>query len=111
MSKLTKRDGLNPLMNNTKWDEVRLAMYDMPSSPSFIVHDVDGKSWPDSEWFYHFRVASYDTILATDILFSDEEQRKEVLSRLRAINVPGEILDDRVRVLGYSRDGQEVHYV
>jgi len=44
------------VMNNTKWDELRLAMYHMELSPKWITLSLNGhESNPDREWFYHFK--------------------------------------------------------
>jgi|GEM_PF-6852862 len=52
-------------MDDTKWDEVRLAMYGLgPRSPRWRTRDrVSGyvSDW-DGEWFYDFRTGGDDTI-------------------------------------------------
>ena len=55
---------LTPLMNNTKWDQLRLAMYDLDDfSPRWRTKDLSGylSDW-DGEWFHHFRTSGYETI-------------------------------------------------
>ena len=50
-------DKMQPLMNDTKWNELRLAMYDLDAqSPRRRTKNLE--SWYicrwDGEWFYHF---------------------------------------------------------
>lgn len=103
---------LNPTMNNTKWDELRLAMYALKPAPSWSTMSTRGyRSPPDREWFYHFKDGGYDTISYVDILVESESQRELVLAALQKVHVPGEALPDGFRVFGYTEDGQAVMYL
>ena len=103
-----------PLMNNTKWDELRLAMYELgPLSPRWRTRDVENghvSDW-DGEWFYHFRNGGYKFIQWVEIAVESAEQRQAVLSELTKVHVPGEHTELGFRVLGYAGLGIEVSYL
>lgn len=89
-----------PVMNNTKWDELRLAMYGLDHmSPRWRTKDVSGylSEW-DGEWFHHFRSGGYDSIEWVEIQVTSPEQDAEVLTRLRKVHVPGQRIDGGYRV-------------
>ena len=69
-------------MNNTKWDELRLAMYKLRErSPRFRTKDLTGylSEW-DREWFYHFRGSGYVSIEWVEIEVLSAEQDAVVLA-------------------------------
>jgi hypothetical protein len=102
------------LMNDTKWDEVRLAMYDLGEmSPKWRTRDVENgyvSTW-DGEWFYHFREAGYRTIEWVEIATGTDEQREAVRNLLRRIHVPGVETEYGFRVYGHVAPGQQVDYL
>nr|GEU28042.1 hypothetical protein [Tanacetum cinerariifolium] len=91
--RLTSRSGpshgensrMLPLMNDTKWDELRLAMYELgPLSPKWRTLDVENghlSEW-DGEWFYHFRNGGYKFIKWVEIAIESPAQRQAVLTEL-----------------------------
>jgi hypothetical protein len=103
-----------PLMNDTKWDELRLAMYELgPLSPKWRTLDVENvylSDW-DGEWFYHFRNGSYEFIKWVEIAVESPEQKQAVLTELVKIHVPGIRTESGFRVLGYAELGNEVDYI
>jgi hypothetical protein len=102
---------LYPVMNNTKWDELRLAMYSLTPQPRWCVLNLNGyRSQPDGEWFYHFRDGGFETIRYVDIHVETPTQRHIVLSALKKIRVPGERTPDGFRVFGYMETGQTADY-
>lgn len=103
---------LTPAMNNTKWDELRLAMYALDPTPAWSTLSTNGyQSQPDREWFYHFRNGGYDSILHVDIFTDGSAQREQVRAALRKIHVPGEETPEGFRVFGYLQDGQTVDFI
>ena len=76
---------LNPAMNNTKWDELRLEMYALTPPPSWSTLSTNGyRSSPDREWFYHFREGGYESSLtwtSKSILPSSESLFVQLLRR------------------------------
>lgn len=104
---------LLPLMNDTKWDELRLAMHGIEPGPqwSTIDRDTGYRNDPDGDWFYHFRIGRYETILYVDIATPSVQQREAVRIALTAIHVPGEETDGGFRVYGYVAEGQAVGYI
>ena len=105
-------DMLNPVMNNTKWDEVRLAMYALDPTPEWSTLAANGHRYgPDREWFYHFRNGGYEDIVYVDIHVATSHQRELVQSALRKIHVPGEETADGFRIFGYVERGQVTDYI
>lgn len=103
---------LNPVMNNTKWNELRLAMYALDPSPAWSTLSTNGyRSRRDTEWFYHFRDGGYGDIVHVDIIVADDAMRQRVRNALRSIQVPGEEVEEGFRVFGYAADGQFVDYL
>ncbi|MBW8640394.1 hypothetical protein K1W69_24595 [Hoeflea sp. WL0058] len=103
---------LNPVMNNTKWDELRLAMDEVIPSPYWKSLATNGYNYgPDCDWLEHFREGGYDHIVHVDILIETTDQRDLVRSALRKIHVPGEETPEGFRVFGYLRDGQSADYI
>jgi hypothetical protein len=99
-------------MNDTKWDELRLAMYALDPPPSFRTCAMNGHcSLPDREWFYHFREGGYAWIRYVDIGTDDTVQREMVRAALKKVHVPGEERPEGFRVFGYVEDGQFVTYI
>ncbi len=100
-------------MNDTKWDELRLAMYGLGDMhPTWRTKDLSGYICPwDGEWFYHFRTGSYGTVEWVEIRVGTPEQDAAVYEALRQIHVPGHRIEGGFRVYGYTRDGQAVDYL
>lgn len=106
--------GMIPVMNNTKWEEIRLAMYSLGDlHPKWRTRDIETGYVPewDGEWFYHFRDGGYDCIEWVEIRVSSAEQDRAVLAALKAIHVPGERTEDGFRVFGYVEPGKSVKYL
>lgn len=103
---------MNPLMNNTKWDELRLAMYELDPAPQWTVLTTSGyRSRPDREWFYHFRDGGYDDIVHVDIVADDATHRESIRATIRRIHLPGEETEGGFRIIGYAQPGQMVDYL
>ncbi|MFA7174652.1 MAG: DUF6678 family protein [Kiritimatiellia bacterium] len=103
---------LIPVMNNTKWDELRLAMYELEPAPAWRT-----KCWEngfvtpwDREWYYHFREGGYELTEWVEIRTESNEQRHSVLSVLDRVHVPTEEISDGFRVYGYIQPGQQIEY-
>lgn len=100
------------VMNNTKWDELRLEMHALEQSPAWRTLSTEGYfSKADRDWFYHFRLGGYDGILHLDVQIENPEQRELVRAALRKVHVPGEETDEGFRVYGYLQDGQNSDYI
>ncbi len=102
------------MLNNTKWNELRLGMYELGDlSPRWRTRDLETgyvSEW-DGEWFYHFSVGGYGTIEWVELAIAGERQRSAVLEVLRRIHVPGEETQNGFKVFGYARPGQGVEYL
>ena len=102
------------VMNDTKWEEIRLAMYSLGElHPKWRIRNRETgfvSPW-DGEWFYHFREGGYATIEWLEIATVSEAQRAAVLGELRAIHVPGEAIRSAFRVYGYVLPGFPVEYL
>ena len=95
------------LMNNTKWEEIRLAMLKYPSATVWRTKDICNgylSNW-DGEWFYHFKLGGYDNIEWLEIKVDDDKSKNEVVNILREIHVPGEVLINSIKIYGYKKDG------
>jgi len=101
-------------MNDTKWDEVRLAMYGLgPFSPKWRTRDrASGyvSEW-DGEWYYHFRTGGYDSIEWLEIATANRDQRNTVRAALHGIHVPGEETPTGFRVYGFTEAGRVLEYL
>lgn len=99
-------------MNNTKWNEIRLAMIAMESPPLWkITYLNDYQSVVDGEWFYHFKEGGYLDIQHLDILTSSVEQHATVGTILQAIHLPGIETSNGYRILGYADSVRKVEYL
>lgn len=102
------------VMNNTKWDEVRLAMYGLHDlAPRWRTKAMDAdvvRAW-DREWFYHFRIGGYEGIEWLEIEALEPLQHEAVLAVLRAIRVPGSTTEFGFRIYGYVGEGTAIDYI
>lgn len=101
-------------MNNTKWDELRLAMYDLGhEAPRFRVKAI-GADQPgpwDGEWYYHFREGGYHKIERVELQLRDSSHRGAVARALVTINVPGVQTDAGFVVYGHIPPGASAEYI
>ena len=101
-------------MNNTKWEEIRLRMYELGVlSPMWRVKNVENHhicEW-DGDWFYHFRNGGYECIEWLEIATISPEQVAAVGEILQRICVPGEQLPGIFRIFGYAPIGKPVGYL
>lgn len=103
---------LHPVMNNTKWNEIRLAMHALDPRPAWSTTSTSGyQSSVDREWFYRFQEGGYSDILRLDILVDSQEQRDQVRAALQRIGVPGEELSRGFCVFGYLNPHQHGAYL
>lgn len=90
-------------MNNTKWNEVRLAMVSLKSPPLWKITYINGyESAVDGEWFYHFSKGGYLDIHYLDVITDSNGQHALVGAILRAIHLPGIETPTGFRILGYT---------
>lgn len=106
---------MDRLMNNTKWEEIRIKMYNLSvclkTSIRWRTKDMQNQyisSW-DSEWYYHFKNGGYEMIEWIEISTPNKLIKEAVLSELQKIHVPGEIQSEKIIVYGYS--AQSVNYL
>ena len=100
------------VMNNTKWEELRLAMYRTEPAPRYRCMTINGYySHATTEWFYHFRAGGYDDIRYVDIFAESQPHREQISSALKKIHLPGEETGDGFRVYGYALPGQNLDYL
>jgi hypothetical protein len=101
-------------MNDTKWDELRLAMHSIePLPPAWRAKDAESgylSAW-DRDWFYHFRLGGYRTIEWIEIKVDSVEQDRTVLGMLRMIHVPGTRTEHGFMILGQASRGSVVDYL
>jgi len=96
---------LHPVLNNTKWEELRLAMLDLDLVVPWRCK-VLGRSfisgW-DGEWHSHFRDGPYDDIEWTELKVAPAD-RHRVLAALAVHAIPYEVSAEGVTVFGYIDD-------
>lgn len=104
---------MTPLMNNTKWNEVRIGMYGLGElSPRFRVRNLNSghvSDW-DGEWFYHF-VGRHEEDEWVEVAVTSAVQREAVLSILRAVGVPCVATEAGFKIFGYAPLGISVQYL
>lgn len=96
-----------PLMNNTKWDEIRLAMHSLPVHPEWRTKDLENgyiSEW-DSDWFYHFKLGGYKTIEWLEIRYMNHEQKENIVMELSKINAPLETKEETLKIYGFVLPG------
>ena len=100
------------VMNNTKWEELRLAMHAIVPAPRYRCMTITGHySHEDVDWFYHFRADGYEDIQYVDIFADSQAHREQIGSVLKKIHLPGEETGDGFRIYGYARPGQSLDYL
>ncbi len=100
-------------MNDTKWKELRLAMYGLAAPPRWRTRDLQSgyeSDW-DREWFHHFRLGGYRTIEWVEIETEGPEQLLAIHAELARIHVPGERTEAGFKVYGYLKPGVVMDYV
>jgi hypothetical protein len=104
---------LYAVMNNTKWDDLRIAMDGLGAmSPSWRTKDLSGYvSALDRDWYYHFRDGGYSSIEWVEIIVTTAAQHATVEAALRCVHVPGQRLEYGFRVYGYAADRQALAYL
>lgn len=114
---IMKFDGFQSLMNDTKWEEIWLAMIDIPELIYWRTKDIENNyfsQW-DAEWFYHFKLdgnkESYKTIEWLEIKVESNEIKNKVVKILKEIHVTGEVLNNTIKVYGYSKEGTFIDYI
>ena len=105
---------LAPILNDTKWGELRLAMYGLgQQSPMFRIKDL-GKSQPgpwDGEWFHHFKIGGYRSIEWVEVQLRDQTQRDSVADVLASIHLPGVHNEAGFIIYGHVAPGTPVDYI
>jgi hypothetical protein len=100
-------------MNNTKWEQLRVAMIELDGfRPQWRAKDLSGfvSSW-DGEWYYHFRDGGYASIEWVEIRVNSPDQDGAVATALRRVHVPGRRIENGFRVYGYANDGEAIDYL
>ncbi|TQR15605.1 DUF6678 family protein [Psychrobacillus soli] len=105
------------LMNDTKWEEIWLAMTYIPELICWRTKDMETNytcDW-DAEWFNHFKIDgdkdSYKTIEWLEFKFENEEVKNRLLKILKEIHVPGEVLVNTIKIYGYVKKGTSIDYI
>ncbi len=105
---------LSGLMNDTKWEELRVAMYELGRQHPLFQMKVLNRDEPyfwDGDWFYHFRLLDYKEIEWVDLRVKSNEQREVVRERLAKIHVPGIATQEGFRIFGWVEPSVHVQYI
>lgn len=104
---------MNPVLNDTKWNEIREAMMSLEPQPRWR-----NRIWPsgylspwDREWFHHFSPGGYADVEWVEIAFDSPAHAEAILLKLRSIHVPGEVTDEGFRILGLVAPGQSCDWL
>lgn len=104
---------MSPVMNNTKWEELRLGMSGLGTlSPRFRVcnlHSGYVSAW-DGEWFHHF-YGHHEKDEWVEISVTSAAQYEAVLRVLRSVHVPGITTETGFKIFGYVPRGTHVEYL
>ena len=96
---------MNPVMNDTKWEELRLAMYSLgPQAPKWrnrILVSGYVSPW-DGDWYYRFREGGYTDIEWVEIQIISLDQRAAVLALIQSIHLPGCETEHGFKIIGYA---------
>ncbi|WP_028390717.1 DUF6678 family protein [Bacillus cihuensis] len=109
--------GFQSLMNDTKWEEIRLEMDRYEDVDGVITqwrtkYVKDGYICPwSNDWYEYFRLGEYETIEWLEIKVESEEIKNTVVKILKEINVPGEVLSNTIKVYGYIKEGTFIDYI
>jgi hypothetical protein len=100
-------------MNDTKWYELRLAMYELAGlTPRWRTKDLSGYLSPwDGDWFYHFQEGGYGSIEWAEIRVAIPEEEVAVQAALRRVHVPGHRVEHGFRDYGYAKEGSALDYI
>ena len=105
---------LSPLMNNTKWNELRVAMHRLgqpyPKWRTKCVENGYVSDW-DADWLEHLPLCGYEIIEWLEIKVASDDQAAAVLNVLRSVHLPGEKIAGGYRVYGYLSPGAAVDYI
>ncbi len=101
------------VMNHTKWEEIRLAMYEYPNTRLWRTKDIEtGYICPwEGDWYYHFEIGGYKNIEWLEIKAETNEIKNDILKILKHIHVAGEVFDDVIKVYGHVKIGNPIDYL
>ena len=97
---------MHAVCNDTKWEELRLAMLDLPGNrPSWRTKSLNGfiYGW-DVDWLAHFRLGPHSEIEWCEISASDSLSCEELLAAIEPIGLSGLVEQDLIRIYGYVAD-------
>lgn len=105
---------MHPVMNNTKWRKLQMAMYNLESNrPKWRTRCTTNgyiSNW-DGEWYYHFSEGGFVDIEWVELKIENETQRKSVFELLQSIHLPGEETDKGFKIYGYINVGTSIDYL
>ena len=104
---------MSPVMNNTKWEELRLGMIGLGTqSPRFRVRNLHSgyvSAW-DGEWFHHF-YGHHEEDEWVEISVTSAAQHEAVLRVISSVHVPGVTTETGFKIFGYVPRGTHVEYL
>ena len=101
------------VMNNTKWQELRIGTLQSKARVHFRGKDLETGSigqW-DCEWHYHFSLNGHDSTEWIELRPDTEEERRTVEDILRTYHIPVELRDGLYRIYGYADDTSRITYL
>ena len=105
---------LVPILNDTKWMEIRESMLSLeelsPVWRSCCTINGHISAW-DGEWFCHFLDGGFKDIEWVEIRTDFAAQEKAVLRALKVIHVPGTATENGFKIYGYIKPGFAIDYL
>ena len=103
---------MHSVCNNTKWEELRNAMVNLPErqKPAWRTKALNGYiyGW-DGDWYCHFRMGEHKDIEWCEIRPDRHNSLEQLLKLISPINLTGEIVDSNIRIYGYVKDTGKVN--
>ena len=54
--------------------------------------------------FFHFKLGGYTTIEWLEIKVDNDEIKNDLVNIFNKVHVPGEVLNDKIKIYGYIKD-------
>jgi hypothetical protein len=104
---------MHPVCNNTKWEELRKVMIELPDGrkPAWRTKALNGYiyGW-DGDWTYHFKLGDHKDIEWCEIRSDQHNSVEQLLKSISSISMSGEVFGSIIRIYGYVQDtGTEAH--
>jgi Family of unknown function (DUF6678) len=101
------------VMNNTKWQELRLGILQSNTRIWFRGKNLDSEAigqW-DCEWYHHFDLGGHEATEWYELRADTDEGKRAIEAVLRTYHIPVEMRDGIYRIYGYVDDTSDINYL